>query len=551
MLDPDPSPARFVSAVEAELALTAARHGRAGVGVMTGTYASAIGVPLDAVALVGGVEGQVPKPFRGGAVLGPREYELVGRDLSGSQVDDQHRQYLAALAAAPLSLVTWSRHEMRSGRAAQPSRWLSASTLTSNSFVASAELPLPLLSAAELRSAGLFSASQRSVEAVAESPWLRVNSQLARGALMIEERRRGRYGPFTGQAWESARLPQALAAEQSATSLEAYATCPASWFFQHVLKLKTVDRPEAVLRLAPDERGSLIHRVLEALITERISGAAAGSPEERARARQLLSEELGLLTSLGRTARGVLAEFEQDTIELQLGGFEQLDENARRGATAQLAELEFGADVGRPVNVVLPSGRSIRLRGAVDRVDLVLDGVALVLDGVDGPADGADGAAARRVVIDYKTGRAPRSVDMAAALVTGEKLQPVLYALAVEQASPGPPVDRAEYWHLPNTGPSVVPVDLPAIRDGAVAAIEDLMTSIEAGNFPARPGEATTWPSSSYEHCTYCSFDPICPSYRSEVWESVRTESSLDLYRTRVEGPADPADPADPSGSES
>jgi len=520
-IDPDPSAARFRSAVEVELGRAAARHGRAGVGVMTGSYAAAWGVPLDAVALVGAAEGRVPTLLRGGSILGAREHELVGRDLGGVGIDDQYRRYLAALAAAPVRLVTWPRHELRSGRACEPSRWVGPTTTTVESFVASAWAPLPWLSSAELRSAGLIGATELTGpgrHGAASSPWIRSDQRLARGTAMIEARRAGEYGPFTGWAGKSEALTRALGAEFSATSLEDYAQCPARWGFEHVLALRTVDRPETLLEMAPTDRGTLIHRVLEQVVSERIGGTVAGSPEERARARQLLSQEFDRLASLGLTARGALADYERQSLRLQLLGFEQLDDVARQGATAQSAEMAFGVAAGRPVSIVTPSGRALRFKGSVDRVD---------------------GSPTHRVVIDYKSGR-PKSRDLTPELLTGQKLQPVLYALAVEQASPGPPVDQAAYWHLSPGAPELVPVDLEAARDGALEAIDDLVTTIEHGHFPARPGEATSWPRPGHEHCSYCAFDPICPSSRSETWQILRSRPELATYRMRVEG-VDPA----------
>src|SRR5690606_17767701 len=101
---------------------------------------------------------------------------------------------------------------------------------------------------------------------------------------------------------------------------------------------------------------------------------------------------------------------------------------AARRSHPVATELAFGPDREQPpVEIDLGDGRTVLLRGFIDRVDRTADG------GV--------------VVVDYKTGSASKYTDLTeeTPVADGSRLQLLVYALAARQAHPDATSVRAEY----------------------------------------------------------------------------------------------------------
>ena len=75
-------------------------------------------------------------------------------------------------------------------------------------------------------------------------------------------------------------------------------------------------------------------------------------------------------------------------------------------------------------------------------------------------------------------------------------------------------------------------------RERFEEVLDVLVSSIDAGQFPYRPGEASF---GSFVNCRYCDFDAICPKDRDERWEAVRLSPGLARYRALAEDAPDTA----------
>ncbi|NLD74601.1 MAG: PD-(D/E)XK nuclease family protein, partial [Chloroflexi bacterium] len=292
-------------------------------------------------------------------------------------------------------------------------------------------------------------------------------------------------GDLTGAA---AALARRYAPEKawSASRLEAYRTCPLSFWVGSVLGLEP--RPEPAE--GPDARqlGNLYHRILEEVY--RAGGDDADGDAGDA-----------LLAGLPEVARRVL------DAAPQVEGFREtpwwlhtrieIEENVRRTivALAEMADgfrpLAFEARFFAPHELCLEvDGVCLRVHGLIDRVDVSADG--------------------RLRVIDYKT--AGPTAFTRAALERGDKLQLPLYALAARDAlGLGEPVDGF-YWHVPAAKPS--PARLARCDGGAEAAMEraarvaaEVAAEVVAGRFPPRPPAEGCPP--------YCAAEPFCWHYRA------------------------------------
>ena len=210
----------------------------------------------------------------------------------------------------------------------------------------------------------------------------------------------------------------------SASRLETLALCPLKYFYQYVLRLRPPD--EVVYDpgrwLDASQHGQLLHDVFRDFLQGlRNEGIERPEPHHRDRLMRVLerhierwrqqvpppSEQVFLLESaaLRRSAE----------LFLRAETSEPPEEMARFWPVApRFFELTFGFGNGNhpePVRIPTASGRTIHLRGRIDRIDAV------------GPSD--------YLVWDYKTG-SPADFDGQAEFEQGRRIQHALYAQAAE-----------------------------------------------------------------------------------------------------------------------
>lgn len=239
----------------------------------------------------------------------------------------------------------------------------------------------------------------------------------------------GRLGPFDGLLSGAATAAVAEILDPasrivSASQLDDYASCPMRFLFRRILRLEAREAADA--DVPADLRGRIVHRVLLRLHTE--DGgigrpAAAGDPAWEAqvaeRFRRLVADEVA---SLWRDDRYV------EALARSLGALAprvaRTEAKLALSLRPHLFEAAFGPEGGGrdllagPVELVVPLGdgttATLRLQGAVDRVDREIDGAGFV-------------------VFDYKSGDLSQSVR---ALRAGRAFQLPLYVLAMADILP-------------------------------------------------------------------------------------------------------------------
>jgi RecB family exonuclease len=160
----------------------------------------------------------------------------------------------------------------------------------------------------------------------------------------------------------------------------------------------------------------------------------------------------------------------------------------------------------------LPDGRTVRFRGAADRVDTTDDGGL--------------------VVADYKTGSTSRYQALTAASPHrgGTLLQLPVYGVAARTVlgRPEAPV-FAQYWFTSTKGDFQrigYAVD-EAVIDAVGAAVATIADGVAAGVFPARPPSEPPW---GYVECRYCDPDGLGAGELRRSWERKRSQPALDAY---------------------
>jgi len=522
-IDPEPTIDVFVRSLSTELSVARGRAGRFGSGVVYGPLSTAPGQDLDAVFVLGCTEGLCPAPRREDVLLADSVRSLAGGDLALrlGQLDEQHRLFLAALAAAPAGnrWLFFPRGDLRSSRRSRPSRWLlpTASKL--------ADKVLYSTDFDHSSPAGVYEVASHAHALVQATHYTSVDERdLAQVYAYVRDGGAASAHPVSGLVAQGLRAQRARSSADftafdgnvgvvsgatgadilSASRLETWATCGFRYFLSYVLGLNQRDDPERTIELSALDRGSAMHDVLERFMREQVEAGPPAptepwTPAQRARASEIAHEVFDDYERRGRTGRRIEWETQKSDLVALIDDFLTADDafRAENGATPSAFELGFGMGATPPLTFGLDDGRLLRFRGMIDRVD--------------------DGPSGSKLVSDYKTGSGtPYKIDADDPTKQGTMLQLGLYAEAVAQQL-GAQAIGSQYWMV-NTGAGFARHGYAwtaAHRERLTSVLTTIADGIETGVFPAIPGE---WQSfrSTYKNCTYCDFNVVCPRARAE-----------------------------------
>jgi RecB family exonuclease len=191
------------------------------------------------------------------------------------------------------------------------------------------------------------------------------------------------------------------------------------------------------------------------------------------------------------------------------------------GTAPFAAELSFGFDEDLDaVEIALPDGRTLRVRGRIDRVDQAADGTVHVTD--------------------YKTGSfhdGYRAILKGDPVGQGTKLQLPIYGLAGRAAvgDPKRPV-RADYWFVTNrAGFERAGYDITdEVLERTTEVLDIIVRGIEGGLFPPHPPELSTFFRIS---CHVCNPDQLGTAELRRQWERKRDDPVLARYADLAEPP--------------
>jgi ATP-dependent helicase/nuclease subunit B len=549
-VDPAPDPATFRSALASELDVPAPATARWGRGVLVGEVRQLLGTDLDVLFVVGMHDGAFPPPLADDPVLPDRERRAAGPlvPLRATRAAEARRDFLAALSAARHRSLSFARGDQRRGRVQRPSRWLldglqgvlGTERLYSRDLErlagVSAYRVLPSYTAAmaaDGAAASLADLDRRNLlrwrvahSGIGNHPLARQDPVLRAGLAAGSARRRQAFTRYDGLVGKGAPSP-ADAEPRSPTGLETYAECPRRYLMKTVLRVGVLDRPETIVRLGPADRGQIMHEVLERFVRQELARSPGEwiAPARRwadeggeARLSTIAEEVFADYEARGLTGRPLLWAFDRQVIWRDLLAFLAHDDarRARLGCTPVAVELPFGRHGEPPVVLDLGHGRSVAFRGVVDRVDVTTDG--------------------RAVVVDYKTGGTYGYEELANGdpVARGRRLQLPIYGLAAMRQTRTTRVEVGYWFVTQRQGFRSIGYELDHDRLAAFGhAVSVLVEGIEAGAFPARPGQGD---GGELEHCRFCDYTAMCPGDRSAAWQRVRQAPVLSHYLELVEG---------------
>jgi RecB family exonuclease len=534
----------FTRTLELELENDLGRVGRLGDGVLVGSVEMGIGLDLDLVVILGLAEGSFPATVRDDSLLPDRERAVTGGELGlrADRVARQHRQLLGSLAGASARLLCVPRGDLRRSVDRVPSRWVLdiAATLAGDGR----RWWAPDLRAAQaewVREVASFDAGLRALAVPATEQEHRLRGLLATGgdlstttdgctalaAEVLTARRSPRFTRFDGNL-EGLPVPSPVDRVTSPTRLERWAACPHRHLVEDLLGAAPVENPEEAFVITPIHRGNLIHKALERFIREvldrpEVDRPAPGMPWTAADVERIteIGEELcDEYEALGITGRPIFWRRDRRRILLDLHQFLVRDSIHRIETRSApfAAELSFGFGDGLPaVQVPLPDGRSLAVRGWIDRVDLRSDGTVHVTD--------------------YKTGSmwGYGGVHDGDPVAHGTRLQLPLYGLAGRAAvgDPARPV-RADYWFV--TSRQDFAREGFDITDEVIERTKEVLQAIvggiETGLFPPHPDELSTF---FRIGCHVCNPDGLGTAELRKQWERKRHDPFLARYAELAE----------------
>jgi RecB family exonuclease len=309
----------------------------------------------------------------------------------------------------------------------------------------------------------------------------------------------------------------------SPTQLEDFGECPQKFLLKHLLGVTDIDHPERELQIDHRDKGTLDHGILERLYRElppeRFAAACASLPrlpdDLVIRLEQLIDDAFNeherRVPPFNRTVRDIerraTKRILRDFVSHDLADLEE------KGLTPAKFEYRFGMkhrqtpDHPEPFLVPIEDGATVKVEGTIDRID-----------------SGNDG---RFRIVDYKSGKALRHLDLAGKIDRGVRLQLALYAMAVATFFEVDPKDVSATIKplvVENLKPAKFAFVLADKQEGLLETLRIFMLAILGGSFPAFPNEG------DFDSCKYCPVNHSCRTkhdlderYAVQQWKDPRT----------------------------
>ncbi len=284
-------------------------------------------------------------------------------------------------------------------------------------------------------------------------------------------------GPIDGFITDPALLERFASVRPYPTALEDFGECPQKFLVKHLLGAFDVDDPERELQIHHREKGSIDHRILESFYRSL-------TDDDYVRASESLPEVPREL--IARLERAIDAEF--DRFESDAPAFNQNIRAIERRATKRILRDFIARDL---TDIFETSFRPQQFeykfeRGRIDRIDM-------------------DGDRIR--IIDYKSGKALRHVNLGEKIDRGVRLQLAVYANAIAEAFNTDPANIVGAIK-PLAGGEAKPASFTfSLGEKRAALLETLAIfsrAIASGRFPAFPNEK------DFNSCKYCPVNHSC-----------------------------------------
>ena len=532
-----------------------------GSGVYVGPVWTAAGCPFDTVFLLGMTEGRYPTTGMSNPLLPDplkRELDGNGRYLKtvDRSIEDSQQSFDSVISSAGQVFMYWPRGVPGEAKVLGPARWfLEAARHVSDQ---------PLLQAGQLVKPGQSTqpvdgvvirdrtdllalpagqaGDEHEFDVLAARGWNLGDNDPATFPLSADagsiadsvnfetSQNSDNWSEYDGKIDLAGVESDLVETVGSATAFETYAACPYRYFLSRRLYIEPTESPEFELALDALTFGTLIHDVLEkfALWRMELERESPARTDQEQWLHSALASHIDALKkeTPGRSEGGW--RIEQSRAWLMLRAWLRREPTVAAQPVMRQVEAEyaFGSDKGGPaVEVRTLSGKTVRFRGQIDRVDISDDG-------------------SRVIVYDYKSGSNSDYTKLESDPVKrGTKLQLPLYSMAVANKYPNTDIS-ASYWFVRESGsgelkPGPQKYDSEGAETKLAAAVETIVEGIDSGVFPARPGDPSPWGDGppSFDNCKFCEYERVCPKSKSRQWHAKKgSDPALGNYLKLAEG---------------
>ena len=381
-----------------------------------------------------------------------------------------------------------------------------------------------------------------------------VQGEIVQAARTMVQRRRAGFNEYSGNVSSVTGLPDPTDPKHpqilSPTRLQSLAECPFGYFVANVLRARYED-PESELEIASSaDIGTLIHGAYEDLVTYyRVFDALpkAGEPWPNLKLGRYATAEEVIIAAFkarakrfeakGRTGLPKLWKREKKRIIATLKDMVVIDNEQRAAGELEIYRAEFGFGGGTATltvspdeapQVTLPTGKVVRLRGSIDKLDIHRN--------VDGQID-------RYVITDIKSGSSTRyELKANEPFNSGGTLQLPAYAAAIDDVLVKQGIDpdtiekHTRFWFVHKES---VEITRPETVKEFARALEVLLRPVSKGFFPPRKPKIEDR-FVHYVQCQYCNPDGMGYAYAEKVWDSLpsNADSLVDLKTFLTTGKA-------------
>jgi ATP-dependent helicase/nuclease subunit B len=516
-LDPIGEPVtrhRFRAALESELDAAPGRVGRVGDGVTVGSLAGAVGLDVDVVIVLGAAEGTLPPRPTNDPLLSDADRAAAGLALSDAPARRMHRALLALDDTATITF-TVPRGDLRSTAHLERSRWLDhfawrtdpVTVPSHTAGLADTEFPA---TEAEHRLRTRYT-HVRAGGRLGDADGTATDLVLQRSLALTSARASDQLTAYDGDL-SSVTLPR-VDGVISPSQLEAWVSCPHAYFLQHLLHVLPIDEPADQISISAADIGTTQHHALDRFHRAVIAGELpqptthGWTDEHRSALTAMFDEECRLAERRGRTGRTAYWSDERDRMRADLLAWLEHDSELaiQRGVTVLASEQRFGDDPDAPVEFSLGGGRSLRLRGTVDRIDRTADETIVVTDHKSGAGKRYRDLGPENPTLDATVFQLPAYAAAARSMVGDPHV-----VVRTEYGLMGKGDYERHGYTLTDDVARVVATQLGHVVDG-----------IESGWYPNRP-ERPGW--RMWVSCPYCEPDGLGTGERWADWLRKRTD---------------------------
>jgi RecB family exonuclease len=317
--------------------------------------------------------------------------------------------------------------------------------------------------------------------------------------------RSGTRSTFDGYLGDDARIRTLITEKLQAvspTQLEDFGECPQKFLFKHILGVTDYDDPNRELQMHHREKGKLDHTILERFYK---SIDVLPPPDLRQRIDAIVD-----------------AAFDEE--EMRVPAFNRVMRQIERRATKRNLHAFLAEDIAdllgnglEPKHFEYKFGPKHLKRGPVDHPEPFVIAAHDIPIRVEGSIDRIDQGAEKLRIVDYKSGKALRHVNLSDKIDRGVRLQLALYAMAVSEFF-GRSADKVTGAIKPlvvrGTDGDKLQFDLGAAQARLRETLDLFVASMLRGAFPAFPNDDDS--DKNFNSCKYCPVNHSCRTRHAE-----------------------------------